>query len=71
MDLHIDTSIEPETLVLSFPRSCLKVETTDHHPIQEASVVVGLGSIGQALAPSLAGSHFQVVFFGRRHPDKL
>jgi acyl transferase domain-containing protein len=46
--------------------------TTDHHPIKEVtgiSVVVGLGSIGQALAPSLAGSHSRVVFIGRRHPD--
>ena len=48
------------------------IQTTDHHPIREVtgtSVVVGLGSIGQALAPSLAGSHNQVVFIGRRHPD--
>ena len=48
------------------------LQTTDHHPIREVtgtSVVVGLGSIGQALAPSLAGSHGQVVFIGRRHPD--
>ena len=48
------------------------LQTTDHHPIREVtgtSVVVGLGSIGQALAPSLAGSHSQVVFIGRRHPD--
>jgi hypothetical protein len=44
---------------------------TDHHPIKEIigiSVVVGLGSIGQALAPSLAGSRSWVVFIGRRHP---
>ena len=48
------------------------LQTTNHHPIREVtgtSVVVGLGSIGQALAPSLAGSHGQVVFIGRRHPD--
>ena len=50
------------------------LQTTDHHPIREASgtsVVVGLGSIGYALAPSLAGSHGQVVFIGRRHLDKV
>ena len=48
------------------------LQTIDHHPIREVtgtSVVVGLGSIGQALAPSLAGSHRHVVFIGRRHPD--
>ena len=50
------------------------LQNTDHHPIQEVSgtsVVVGLGSIGQALVPSLAGSRGQVVFIGRRHPDKV
>ena len=56
----------------NFSRLVPVLQTSDHNPIREVtgtSVVVGLGSIGQALAPSLAGSHNQVVFIGRRHPD--
>lgn len=47
------------------------LQNIDHRPIREVSgtsVVVGLGSIGQALAPSLAGSCSQVIFIGRRQP---
>ena len=63
---HVDRTKNLSRLVPVLQR------TTDHHPTKEAtgiSVVVGLGSIGQALAPSLAGSHGRVVFIGRRHPD--
>ena len=48
------------------------LQTIDSPAVREdfgTSVVVGLGSIGHALAPSLAGSHGHVVFIGRRHPD--
>ena len=48
------------------------LQTIDHHLTREVtgtSVVVGLGSIGQALAPCLAGSHGQFVFIGRRHHE--
>ena len=48
------------------------LQTMDYHPIRDVSgtsIVVGLGSISHALAPSLAGNHGQVVFIGRRHPD--
>ena len=48
------------------------LQTMDNHPIREVSgtfVVVGLGSIGHALAPSLAGHRGQIVYIGRRHPD--
>ena len=48
------------------------LQTIDHHPVREVtgtSIIVGLGSIAQALAPSLAGGHGQIIFIGRRHPD--
>jgi KR domain/Polyketide synthase dehydratase len=48
------------------------LQTTDNHSTREVSgtsIIVGLGSIGHALAPSLAGRHGQIIFIGRRHPD--
>ena len=45
------------------------LENIDHHPIREVSGTSVVMGLGHALAPSLAGSHGQIVFIEHRHLD--